>query len=264
MNSETLKKILQYAPDPPQRVWEGILNSLDGNIREGLAEKMQNYQTAPPEHTWKKIEQKLGASVIAIKSNKKFFNFRRTAAAAAIIIIAAASILFWNLDEIESSEIATKTVVPEQQKTTPSNPPAASVEVEKRHLNDTRVSVALASAEQKTARSRKESIPNRSRLDDYVKKDQPAITSFSFIPNRAQEKAIAVSALPVEKYMVYSDDNGNAMRLPKKLFDLINCVKEELICQQKIQQMQYKLASYITTNDFSGLMEMLRNLKENQ
>ena len=64
--------------------------------------------------------------------------------------------------------------------------------------------------------------------------------------------------------MVYSDDDGNAMRLSKKLVELISCVKEEVVCAEQVQQMQYKIANYITTNDFSGLMEMLRNMKENK
>jgi hypothetical protein len=89
-------------------------------------------------------------------------------------------------------------------------------------------------------------------------------TLHSFIPEQAKEKAIIASSYPIDKYMVYSDDQGNAMRLSKKLFELISCVKEEVVCAEQVQQMQYKIANYITTNDFSGLMEMLRNMKENK
>ena len=63
---------------------------------------------------------------------------------------------------------------------------------------------------------------------------------------------------------MYSDGDGNAMRLPKKLFDFISCVKEDVSCKQEMQQWQQQFAAAVLTTDFTGVLEILKTLKENQ
>jgi hypothetical protein len=64
--------------------------------------------------------------------------------------------------------------------------------------------------------------------------------------------------------MVYSDGDGTAMKLPKKLFDFITCVREDILCKQEMQQLQQRFASTVLTTDFTGVLEVLKTLKENQ
>jgi hypothetical protein len=54
------------------------------------------------------------------------------------------------------------------------------------------------------------------------------------------------------------------MKLPKKLFDFITCVKEDITCKQEMQQLQQRFASSVLTTDFTGVIEILKTLKENQ
>ncbi|MGZ5286763.1 MAG: hypothetical protein ACXWB9_06245, partial [Flavisolibacter sp.] len=67
-----------------------------------------------------------------------------------------------------------------------------------------------------------------------------------------------------EKYMTYTDDEGYVSRLPKKLYDIFECATRELICRQKISDLQSRVASSAVSSDFTGVLEMLRNLQENQ
>ena len=80
----------------------------------------------------------------------------------------------------------------------------------------------------------------------------------------AYEKQTVATNIPLEKYMVYSDGDGNAMKLPKKLFDFITCVREEVVCQQQMQQLQQRFALTAMTTDFTGVLDIVKNLKENQ
>jgi hypothetical protein len=262
MNPEILKKILQYAPEPPVKVWEGISKILDENNPGDLADKLQNFTAIPPAATWQKIEEKLnhGKTGILVKS-QRFFTMGRAIAAAAIVIIATASILFWNR-EGENAFVAGPS--------TPAAPDTNSSSAQGNSGSGTQKNITIDSENPGADHGNKQA----SLVRNYRPGRQPASNNksfahssmmavHSFIPNKAQEKAIAVSTFPTEKYMVYSDDNGNAIRVPKKIFELISCVKEEIVCQEQIQQMQSRFASYVTTNDFTGLMEMLRNLKEN-
>ena len=264
MNPELVKKILQYAPEPPAKVWEGISKMLDENLPGDLADKLQQFQAAPPEGTWNKIEEKLGFVNQAPVRKVKFFTFARIASAAAVILIATASIIYWNRGELpetitvnNAGNLSTENK-PENSQSSPSDQPG-NVEPENKEGDLVAVNPPVIREEKHIAIHRP-----RPAKQSHVHFAATTTEVHSFIPNQAEEKAIAVSSYPIDKYMVYSDDNGNAMRLSKKLFDLISCVKEEVVCAEHVQQMQYKVANYITTNDFYGLMEMLRNMKENK
>lgn len=264
MNPEILKKLLQYEPEPPAGVWKGISKALDENISGGLSGKLQNYEAVPPAGTWEKIAENLTAKTPGkIIKRSKFFTVARVAAAASVIIIMAASIIFWNRDE-DGMIAVDNPVKPVQQQQQPQQNSQASAPVNIQKETDRQnfqQPVPSTSEQRKEPTSYARNNPAKPQRS-YTRDDHAE--SRSFIPEEAKEKAIAVSSYPVEKYMVYSDEDGNAMRVPKKLFEIMSCVKEEILCQQQVQQLQSKFASYVTSNDFTGLMEMLRNMKENK
>ena len=64
--------------------------------------------------------------------------------------------------------------------------------------------------------------------------------------------------------MIYSDDDGNAIRLPKKIFSAFACPTEDLICKRRLQQLREKFAASAMTTDFNGVLQILKSLQENQ
>jgi hypothetical protein len=85
----------------------------------------------------------------------------------------------------------------------------------------------------------------------------------SFMPVNAERVQTVDEDIPLEKYMVYSDGEGTAIKLPKKLFDFFSCVKEEAECKMQMRQLQQQFASTSTT-DFGGVMELVKKLADNQ
>ena len=262
MNPEIVKKILQYAPEPPAKVWDGISKILDENLPGDLADRLQNFETLPPAGTWNKIEDKLASSP-AQNSKTKFFTFSRMASAAAVILIATASIIYWYRDPETPGAVSSDPSVTIHTQ----NQPAPVIPNSTRDTEEVNKDEdLLAIVDQPAKKEDKNMAVSRPRpaKQNHVHYAANSYVAHSFIPAQAEQKAVAVSSYPLDKYMVYSDDDGNAMRLSKKLVELISCVKEEVVCAEQVQQMQYKIANYLTTNDFSGLMEMLRNMKENK
>jgi hypothetical protein len=64
--------------------------------------------------------------------------------------------------------------------------------------------------------------------------------------------------------MIYSDGDGNAVRLPKKIFSAFACPTEDIKCKQRLQQLREKFAESAMTADFTGLLQILKSLQENQ
>jgi hypothetical protein len=259
MSSTYRDKLLQYAPEPPQKVWDEIAKSLDA-ATPALSEKLYQFETAPPAGVWEKINNKLGnnqpAKVIPFFQKHKTV-LRYSAAAAILIFIVAASIFF--SQEKEAGNIAGIPVEQQSQKgKTNADASVPSLQSKNTLLAETKDD---ESSVQKNSPAEKQSLlhhlPSQTQLGAVE-------LAKNFIPEVAEQKQTVDAATAVEKYMVYSDDDGNAMKLPKKLFDFISCVKENILCKEEMQQLQEKFAAADFSNDFTGVLEMIKNLKENQ
>ena len=78
---------------------------------------------------------------------------------------------------------------------------------------------------------------------------------------RQVDKEALFNFSSLNDHMVYSDGDGNAMKLPKKLFSLVNCPDGDGSCKERIHQLQQKLSSTAMTADFTGILDMLRQLQ---
>jgi hypothetical protein len=101
------------------------------------------------------------------------------------------------------------------------------------------------------------------RLRPQLKLGSLVITN-RFVPKVAQTKQTVDKDASAEKYMIYSDGDGNVLKLSKKLFDFFSCAKEEVVCREQMQQLQQQFASTSLSTDFTSVLEMLQKLKENQ
>jgi hypothetical protein len=100
---------------------------------------------------------------------------------------------------------------------------------------------------------------------DRNKEPEPTFSFIeSFLPKQAERNEMISSSVSPDKYMIYSDGDGNVVRLPKKVFSAFACADQDIICKQRLQQLREKFASSAMTADFTGLLEILKSLQENQ
>ncbi|MGN6165420.1 MAG: hypothetical protein ACTHOF_12860 [Flavisolibacter sp.] len=257
--SNTFKdKLLQYAPEPPQKTWDEIAKSLD-SATPILSNKLYQFETAPPAGVWDRINNKLNnnqaAKIVPFFQKQK--NVLRYAAAAAILLLVVVAAVFFNQKE-EMGNIAINVPTEQQSKKNNINADASVPDLGSKNT---------LMAETKTDKNNiLKNFEEQSQLHHLPSQTQLGSVEIAknFIPETAEQKQTVNAAAAIEKYMVYSDDDGNAMKLPKKLFDFVSCVKENILCKEEMMQLQEKFATADFSNDFTGVLEMLKNLKENQ
>jgi hypothetical protein len=89
-------------------------------------------------------------------------------------------------------------------------------------------------------------------------------TTDNLVPKIAKRNTVIAFNEDDEKYMAYSREDGNAVKLPKKMFDALTCPTKDVGCLQRIKQLQEKIAASALFADFTGVLDILNNLGENQ
>lgn len=261
MDSQIQNKLLQYAPKPPEKIWEAIAGSLDETFSPSLSEKLYQFEQTPPAEVWDNIHTQLTTPETApVKRlpNKHQIALRYIAAAAILLFIAIGILLLVGR-RTGSSDLSKIEYTNQNQRL---NSGSATADAKKPSENNGLSLTSIYASKNGYHR-------NSSAEERLQNKMQPkmhlgsVVVSKSFIPRIAEAKQTVANNGSAEKYMVYSDGNGHVIKMSKKLFDFIACVKEDIMCQQQMESLQQKFASTVNT-DFTGVLEMLKNLKENQ
>jgi len=261
MSTELQKKLSEYAPEPPAGSWEAIAKALDEAPATGFAQLLHQFEATPPADSWQKINALLDgtsqAKVVPISNSRR--RIWQYATAAAILVFAITGFLLLGSRSTtpainDTRAAATQPADTDAKQIPPQNNTASAIQ---RVENAGDGQVAALTAYHRESRN----ITNRIRPDLQLGN---VLLAANFIPKKAERKETVLKEANLDKYMVYSDNEGNAMKLPKKLFDFITCVKEDLLCKEQMQQLQEKLASTSMNTDFTGVLEILSNLKENQ
>lgn len=259
MSSDLQNKMYHFETDPPKEVWNKIADALDADAEQPFPQRLFTYEEQPPAHIWTHIESSLeetepAIKVVPITRYKK--PLRYVAAAASIIAVIFFVATLNNKQTGAGSVIGTETVnTTNQSSILPLDKPQP-VEVplqEQGQASD--LSVAVENHELDQPLKKKSIAPIR---------PQSISRSFAFaerfIPRKAaKENFFDFSEL--DNYMVYSDENGNAVKLPKKLYSLVHCEDGDYSCQERIKTLQRKMASSATTTDFGGILEIIRQLQ---
>lgn len=247
MSNELQQKMYNYDVQPPVESWNRIVAAL---AEEGsLAERLKNFEAFPPATAWNKIEAELGTEETKVISLKRKNALRYIAAAVvfALIVFSGTFLLENNKnnDTVSQSNATNKNtaVTSSERLNTPYSTTA--------NQND----LIHHSADRQIAYTK----PKRIAVSKFIARLQQ-ITA----PEKVEPQRKISFDNTVDRYMVYSDGDGNAMRLPKKLYDAISCVQFDISCKDKMQSMQQKIANASFTSDFTAVLEMLNNLKENQ
>lgn len=248
MSSELQHKMYNYEVQPPPESWNSIVAALDEEINP-LAERLNNFEATPPAAVWKHIETALDheSKVVPIRRN----NIRRFAIAAALLALIVLSGMFL-LKNNKESETA---LLPNQPNTNSNSNPERAIVLEPLDEQSQTSHVQTAADRHITYGSK----PNRISVSNSISRSQQINA-----PEKIEPARKISFDYTVDRYMVYSDGDGNAMRLSKKLFDAISCVQVDVACRDRIQSIQQKIAGSSLTSDFTAVLEMLNNLKENQ
>jgi len=260
MSDQIQNKLLEYAPKPPENVWDAINNALDEGFC--VSRKLYQFEETPPARVWNKINNELlvsqsGKVVPFFIKHRKIVRYSTAAAILLTIVITSTFVIGKR----------TRPTGPHTSSNSSSQPATVvNLETSKTGINSKNNHTLAAAQENETStienlREEKKTLLNKLRPQMKL---GFVVLSKKFIPKVAHIKQTVSPDEPVEKYMVYSDGDGNAMKLPKKLFDFIACVKQDIQCQQQMMQLQQKFAATGVMTDFTGVLEMLKNLKENQ
>jgi cytoskeletal protein RodZ len=252
--SQLQNKLLNYEVQPPEGVWNKIAASLDETVSVSLSEKLYHYKEEPSSKVWDKINTRLDRVKEQSKVIPLFVKYRRPlkySGAVAIFIFLAimTSLLISKKTESELPEhnaVSSSTVLKKDTSKTDS-----------KETNSTTANTEKNNSENSIAKSKISRTGSGSNQNSF---------SFAenFLPKQAERNETVSSSLSSDKYMIYSDDDGNAIRLPKKIFNAFACPTDDLACKQKLQKLREKFAESAMTADFTGVLQILKSLQENQ
>lgn len=228
MKNELQNKLADYEAAPPPHVWAEIEGALD-NQAAPHATLLYQFEQVPPPHVWNKIEQGLEEKNENAAPVRKI-HVSRLAAAAAILILVASAITFFIGRQKESGDVAIVTSPGEREKTS-----GTSADISQpTEKNETTSTTGQGMA---TAKTRAE-----------VKKDR----------------------IPSGRYMTIADEEGKKIRLSKKVASVFDCADnlasvKGVRCKENIESLQQKMSASLLSpsGDFSGLMDMIKSLEEN-
>ena len=258
MSSQLQHKLLHYEIQPPEGVWNKIAASLDESISLALSEKLYQYEEEPSSKVWQNIITELDAPFREKAKGVPFYvRYRRplkySGAVAIFIFLAVLTSLF--ISKKTESEVPPQGI-----------PNSVSVK------NDTSKPSVEPKQENSIAQlnetNKREHLISRSKVSRIKQEEYQTSSSSSsfesFLPQKAEKNEIANSSVSSDKYMMYSDGDGNVVRLPKKIFNAFACPVNDVICKQRLQQLKEKFAQSAMTADFTGLLQILKSLQENQ
>ena len=257
MSSDLQNKLSRLEATPPTGVWDKIADVLDAE--QAFSKRLYDYQETPQTDVWKKIESLLEAPVPAkvvpfTTSYRRPIQYISAAGIIAAILVSAA--LLMKKTDAGTVSTAKEKVIP------PANDVAADNPATTPAINSN-IQTETASNQNKTQAAFYQTGSKQKRVLNFIKPQNilsVIVLRGRFAPGRVdKEEMFNFSSL--NDHMVYSDGDGNAMKLPKKLFSLVNCPDGDGSCKERIHQLQQKLSSTATTADFTGILDMLRQLQ---
>ena len=257
MSNQLQHKLLYYEVPPPEGVWNKIAASLDENVSFTLSEKLYQYKEEPSTKVWQNISTQLDHSVPEQAKVVPFYiRYRRplkySGAVAIFISLAMVTSLF--ISKKTESEVPPEGI---SNTTTQKDSSKPLTDISKENS-----SVAQLSEKNKSEHLIAKSKVSRIRHEEYQTSNSSSFESF--LPQQAEKNEMVSSSVPSDKYMMYSDDDGNVVRLPKKIFSAFACPTEDVMCKQKLQRLKEKFAASAMTADFTGVLQILKSLQENQ
>ena len=254
MSSSIHDKLFRYEVQPPNRVWDEISAAMDSPIHT-IGERLHDFEAVPDKKAWGRIEQLLQPTKSGqrIPFYKRYSRPLRYSGVAAAIIFAAITLSLLVSKKTES-EVPAPAI-------TSNGSAGIDNNKQQNDQNDdgSRTTVAAITGKESKFSFKR----NLFRAASSISINPPPLSE-KFLATAAERHAVIAEHLSDDKYMVYSDGNGHAFRLPKKIFDAIACPLDNNSCKQRIKNLQEIMAGAAVTSDFGGILQILEHLQENQ
>ena len=258
MSEAIRNKLSGYEVVPPEGSWNRIADALNEQ-KLSFPKKIYQYEQQPPAGVWNRIAHYLDQTIQSKTKVVPIFTRYKTpiryAAMAAVFF--AVLVFAWpyivnkqGQDNPFHNSITASPVIKPREQQSKKDTVYTEDKVAKRPSKKNKRFLEKTSAQ---------------KNPEPVAYNEPGmIAMLDDIPFATLQNDLAVPIESVENYMIYTDKNGHAMKLPKKLFDAFDCATKELVCREKIRNLQQRFASSAVSSDFTGVLEILRNLQENQ
>lgn len=264
MDNQLKHKLTSFEAQPPDGTWAKIAQVLDE--RPLFAQRLQDYSEEPPLHTWNKIVSELEPAkreAVVVPMHSPFRTVLRYGAVAAVICVAA--VTFTLISKKTEAGALSDSTASSNKITTQAT---ASLPINNQvlpKLADVNKKDIIASTQTKNSTvALLSSIVTRKRFLNLLPTQtiMSSVTmSGQFIPQRAAPEPIC-NHQALSKYMVFTDGEGLNLRLPKKLFPLVDCAKGDASCRQRISVLQQKLATADMGGDFTSVLMMLQQVQQ--
>jgi hypothetical protein len=255
MDNGLQNKLTRFEKTPPAGVWNKIAEALDSD--ENFENRLYNYSQAPPLTAWDTIEKNLTANTNVtqvIPFGTRFKKpIRYIAAASIIALLAVSTTLLLRRTEAGALQPASIATVPVSTQV------VAPQEKQFKTFQD-RTTSATVSPIKETAIKK---ITFKRKLLNFLQPQELSTNvavAGNFVPGKVKKEAL-FNNRSLDNYMVFSDGNGMAMRMPKKLFPLVQCQDGDASCRQRIKALQQKISSGSLATDFVAILEMLRQVQ---
>ncbi len=254
-NIDLKNKLLNFQSQPPEGLWNKIINTLEDDTDYLFTEKMYHYEMAPPPEIWSKVTNALDEGLTPIVPfTQRYSRVLKYSGAIAVLMTGIILVgLFINKSAV-SNEISLKQT-PTGNSKTPTTPNTSS---------------GINSGNENNSTENSGYSFNKNRNDIAARNSPisllPVTKSSSLLKIRgsmvvAHNKPVVQSEV-VDRYIVFSKATGEAVKLSKKLFSLFACSDDDANCKQNIENVQQKMASpaMMASADFTGVLEVLQSM----
>jgi hypothetical protein len=240
---------------PPDGAWNRIEDVLEAQREKKLARKLFYFEVMPPTQVWQKLSFRIGKDKSTGTPKKPIKKYLVYASIAASIILSIVSVNLMtgnNSTETEESLITKpKLEKPSSEQTNP-KPNTITVIDNSRNLI-----AAVHPTVKKNGSQHKFSLKN---IEEHLIGSTSSLQKF--IPESASRNQEISYEDGLDKYMIYASNDGNAVRLPKKMYDNIACPSNDPSCREKIKLLQQKMAQGSFASDFTGVLDLLSNMDD--
>lgn len=260
MSKELQNRLSNFEAEPPAKLWDKIVATLDTETEEHFPEKLFNFQANPPKHVWDNIEKTLNESqtpVIPIK--KRFATLYHYGSAAAVLIATALFLnLFFNKQSsgnLAGSANTNKQSIPSSIQPTNTKPESV-FEKENDSKKGTDDYAFL-----RPRRDRNDQLRNIPSLAPKSRAVSMARYSHVIVPTNVP----VVKSQVLDRYIILPQTSGGVIRLSKKLYTLFACADNNSEdCKQNIQSIQKRMASsaMMASTDFNGMLDLLQTVNK--
>lgn len=232
MNSNLQSKLQEFRATPPDGVWSKIADALDEGT---VSQRLSQYEENPPATAWQAIENSLTTAAPEPAKEVPFtIRFRKplryAAAACFLAVILVTVTLTVRRTEAGAIDAGSKTTVPA------GNTAATTTASEQNALSPQQENSTAATETSETTTAKGS--------------------------NSHQPKNARASYASLNEYVFFRDGDGKMRKVAKKLAGFVNCKDGDSNCQQRLQLLRQKMAANAMTTDFTGILDMLRQLQQ--